>query len=466
MPLHIQRNIEKLEASVSTLGGVGVVILAVLRSRYFLISLAIYAFILLLFGGYVISTYVPLRGTFGEAEMLLVLPPELPPPPPVQKKTETAESKDVTVSSTDTSAKSAVVRLTVAAPSEFVRTETPQVAPGVKMAEIKIQTDMGKKIELARIQRLVNVREFQKSWGVKGSKRRTRATFTIFQGKYQDGDWFCNPTALTNLMLQVRVWSRNRIKASLHPQILDVGTDQLFTIKPPFVYLTGHKDFRLLDQEVTNIRDYLMLGGAIWADSSLAGRRSRFDVAFRREMKRVLPDRDFEIVKPGHDMFDTFFADIALPTGMNYYQEPVELINIGNELAVLYTLNGYGHFWETRLDKDDKIEWNRINLGTEEKPRVVYVYGPHLGHPRSETRIIYRNIDDKTVNDNYKFAINVIVHLLTRYQKYFKLLPLDLPPSEGMRGRLETKPKKKKEPADGSSTNKPKRVHKRLGTIK
>ena len=77
MPLHIQRDIENLEASASVRGGIWIFLLAVLRSRYFLISLAIYAFILLLFGGYVISTYVPLRGTFGEAEMLLVLPPEL-----------------------------------------------------------------------------------------------------------------------------------------------------------------------------------------------------------------------------------------------------------------------------------------------------------------------------------------------------------------------------------------------------
>ena len=36
---------------------------------------------------------------------------------------------------------------------------------------------------------------------------------------------------------------------------------------------------------------------------------------------------------------------------MNYYEEPLEAINIGGEIAVLYTPNGYGHFWETRLNK-------------------------------------------------------------------------------------------------------------------
>ena len=90
-----------------------------------------------------------------------------------------------------------------------------------------------------------------------------------------------------------------------------MGTDQLFTLKPPFVYLTGHKDFRLKDQEVKNLRDYLMLGGAIWADSALAGHRSRFDVAFRREMKRVFPDRDFAPVKLNHDLFDMWFENLT-----------------------------------------------------------------------------------------------------------------------------------------------------------
>ena len=63
----------------------------------------------------------------------------------------------------------------------------------------------------------------------------------------------------------------------------------------------------------------LLVGGCVWADSALAGRRSRFDMAFRREMKRVLPDRDFETVEDNHEMFDTFFDRISLPPGMNGY---------------------------------------------------------------------------------------------------------------------------------------------------
>jgi len=228
------------------------------------------------------------------------------------------------------------------------------------------------------------------------------------------------------MMLQIRRWSKDAIKANVHPKVLDIGTDDLFTIKPPFVYLTGHRDFHFLDSEITNLREYLLVGGCVWADSALAGRRSRFDMAFRREMKRVLPDRDFETVEDNHDMFDTFFDNISLPPGMNHYYEPAEMINIGGELAVLYTLNGYGHFWEARLTPKGTIEWGAVRLSKPgERPiRWGTVYGPHLGHHMGS--ILYRNINDNTTQASYKFGINVVVHLLTRYQEKLRALPIDL----------------------------------------
>ncbi len=456
-------NLEKLEETTAARGGAWVIIRAVLRSRYFLFSVSFYLLLLIIFSGYVVSIYVAPRGTFGETESLLVLPDPTPPPPPVRKKKTKAKAKDVKVAVSTPSPKSTVTRLTVDAPSTFVRMETPYIAPSVKPSEIKIKTDLNTKIAAARVKRLIGVRDFQEPWGVvnPGNKRYVKAAFTIFQAKYHDGDWNCNPTALPNLMLQIRAWSRDRIKANLYPKVLDIGTEQLFELRPPFIYLTGHKNFKMLDSEVKNIRDYLMLGGAVWADSALAGRRSRFDVAFRREMKRVMPDRDFEIVPEDHVMFKTFFKDIGMPSGMNYYQEPVEMINIGDEVAVIYTLNGYGHFWESRLNKEGKIEWGRVNVGTIEKPLWQYVRGPHLRTHHMDSRVIYRNISDETVRDAYKFGINVVVHLLTRYQKYFRFLPKKLNKKSSFRGRR----KKPAKPVDESTaTNKaPKRVHKKLG---
>lgn len=421
MPLDIENKVEALEKSAETRKGIWWLLLPLLRSRYFLISLVFYLGLLMIFAGYQVSSYIAIKGSFDEGSVLL-LPPMAPPPPPVPKQETKAQTKEVKVSTTASAVKNDVTRITVAAPSAFVRAETPNVMPAVAMAEVKIQTDMSKKIESARIARLQGVAKFQKDWNVSGSKKSTRAKFTIFQAKYQDGDWNCNPGALYNMMLQIRAWSNNRIDAQVLPEILDIGTDQLFTLKPPFVYLTGHKDFHFLENEVKNLRDYLMLGGAIWADSALAGRRSRFDLAFRREMKRVMPDRDFEIIPENHEVFDTFFDKIGLPSGMNYYHEPIEMITIGGKMAVVYTLNGYGHFWEARLNKEGKIITSKIFIRKTPEGKAIwgFVHGPHLNSS------YYRNVSNETTRDIYKFGINVVVHLLTRYQRDLMLLPKEL----------------------------------------
>ncbi|MBI2437187.1 MAG: DUF4159 domain-containing protein [Lentisphaerae bacterium] len=431
MRLDLEHKIEALEKSAAH-KRLWFLLLPLLRSRYFLISLAFYLSLLLIFAGYKISSYIATHGSFDEGS-LLVLPPSAATPPPKQPKETKAEKKEIKVSTTAENLKTEVKRITTMAPSEFVRPETPSVAPALKMAEIKLETDMTKRIELARIERFKRVADFQKDWKVENRGRQTKAKFTIYEAKYQDGDWNCNPSALHNMMLQIRAWSKDRIDAQMKPEALDVGTDQLFTIKPPFVYLTGHKDFHFTENEVKNLRDYLLLGGCIWADSALAGRRSRFDVAFRREIHRVLPDRDFEIVPENHEMFNTFFEKIGLPSGMNYYDEPVEMINIDDKLAVLYTLNGYGHLWEARLNREGKIEWGQVYVGKPEdmgKKKAWrywrHVYGPHLagGHYQ---RVIYRNLNDETTRNAYKFGINVVVHLLTRYQRDLMLLPKELP---------------------------------------
>lgn len=473
------RNFEVMERVAATKGFVARSVVSLLQSRYFLIAAAFYLILGLILAPMAISHYKAVRGNFEGGDQLLVLPPPGPPPPPmprsaisekstaVRKNVEVAVKTTVDASTKAAANKTAASRLTVSAPTAYIQPSMPAVAPTIGAIDVKVGTDMGAKIADAEIKRLVGVRDFQKGWVQSGSMagsrgassyrhtggKGVRAKFTIFQAKYQGGDWNCNPSSLNNMMLQIRAWSKDRIDAQVTPEVLDIGTDKLFTLKPPFVYLTGHRDFHLLDNEVKNLRDYLTLGGAIWADSALAGRRSRFDIAFRREMKRVMPDRDFEIVPEDHEIFDIFFDNIGLPSGINYYHEPIEMINIGGKLAVLYTLNGYGHFWEARLNRNGNIEYGRINLAPRGQPPAwSYVYGPHLYVPRSESSIIYRNINDETTRNVYKFGINVVVHLLTRYQRDFLLLPKELPTGPDMKNRASRSAATNTE---GSVTNAP-----------
>jgi hypothetical protein len=173
-------------------------------------------------------------------------------------------------------------------------------------------------------------------------------------------------------------------------------------------------------------------------------------MAFRREMHRVLPDREWEVLPDDHEIYDTFFVNIGLPAGMNYYREPIEIMRVNDEIAVIYTLNGYGHFWEARLkEKEDKIEFGRVKLSKPgEKPiRWAWLFGPHAYGGGWQSvyikKVIYRNVSDESTVAAYKFGINTVVHLLTRYQKQFMYLPKDITPT-GMQKPTE----KSKEPAE------------------
>lgn len=423
-------SLEMLERTAAMRGSTWRFLSGLLRSRYLLGSLLFYFVLLLFASGVVLTKY--LTNPQDMQSYTLINPPESTPHPPSTPPKPTMEkttpSRDVTTAAASINAIKPAQRVVVLnAPTAF--THPPLHSFGETLGpsgKIKAMPDMNGIMKTTELNRLGKVRDFQRDWKRSGSGNTTKAEFTVFKARYQDGDWNCNPEDVENLMLQIRRWSRNNIKASVHPKILDIGTDDLFTIKPPFVYLTGHKDFHFLDKEIMNIRDYLLVGGCVWADSALAGRRSRFDMAFRREMKRVLPDREFEIIPDKHEIFNTFFDNISLPKGMNEYHEPAEMINIGGELAVLYTLNGYGHYWETRLNDKGTIEWNIIRTSKPgEKPvRWQHVHGPHLGN--AWAGILYRNMNDDTTRSSFKFGINAVVHLLTRYQDKINALPIDL----------------------------------------
>ncbi len=245
--------------------------------------------------------------------------------------------------------------------------------------------------------------------------------FTAFLGRYKDGNW--NSTvrqangqivggSLPNLLYCTSKWSKDRIKTNeRNVKAIDLASDELFTVKPPFVFLTGTQDFTLTAKEVENLTKYIRCGGAIWGDSSVPGRRSAFDVAFRREMKRVLADvdKEFEPLPADHPIFvQGYFKKVtALPSGVNQYREPVEVMKWGGEVAIIHTLNDYGDMWQIGLDKDGKIDLSR-------NARGEYVA---MNSTLWDQRGLYvRNLEQPSVEEAYKFGINMIFHLITRWE--------------------------------------------------
>ena len=402
----------------------------VINSRYLFIALIIHVIALAIFGGKVVFEAINAKGLFeSEGEIFVAGPPGGPPPPPPPASEQTIDIKVQKPTKI-------VTQISTPKVSTEFNLPPPQL-PVIMNDALDIKVDENAKERLAKAEaaRWGQMKGFHEAGvtgaggkgGASGKGRQTVAKFTCYVVQYQGGDWDSNfgqtdgtrwyGNCVYNLMLQIGRWTQGRVKANLVPQALKLSASEwLEKYKPPFVFMTGHKDFRLSEKEVENLRQYLMLGGALWVDNSLPGRRSRFDLALRREMKRVLPDRDFEPIASTHPLFFSYFQFGAPPPGMNFYNEPVEVVKIGGEVAVIYTLNAYSDLWETGLTEKDEVDMGR---DWSAKNQSWYMReGPHFRN----TMFFRNNTKDGIVNA-YKFGINITVYLLTRFQDKFMTLP-------------------------------------------
>ncbi|MBM3888047.1 MAG: DUF4159 domain-containing protein [Verrucomicrobia bacterium] len=396
---------------------------------FYLVAVLLHLLFLLIFGTYELSPAggPPVITQFTAPEQRPDIPAAPPPPPP---PSSSEQRKDLTAP-LPAASKVAMISVAGHANAAFYTKPVTEISPtAIRQADKSASVEVKSRLSSADVgganlpavklrQVLTRAYNFVRDGtGVSGTGKATRAEFQCYWAIYQYGDWNCNPASLSNLTMQVSRWSNRRIRQKIDPKPIVVSSKDLFTIKPPFIYVTGHKDFKFTDQEVDNLQQYLHAGGAIWADNSLPGRRSRFDMAFRREMKRVLTDKDFEPLPDIHPIMMSWFTIRELPASMNFYREPIEIIRlIADEIAIVYTLNAYGDLWESALDENDRIDRQLYRLG----PRQGYhKWGPHYGSYYTATH--YRNVNDDSVLNAYKLGINIVVHLLNRYENRLRAM--------------------------------------------
>lgn len=417
-----------------------------LNSRFFTISLLLHVLVVLTFGGTVLfNKYVePPDFTAGEGGEGFVSNEAVTQPPPSPTTEKPPEITPTVAPSTPTIN---TIQTTNPTQSSFVLPPvfTPQMNATTTTLANQIQAPTGPKIgDQMTPQIAAGIRDFTQSWSTGGkgpglgtSLRERTFQFTAFIAKYGDPndplgpDW--NSTnwvrdgkiaggSLINMLYVIDKLSSDKIHTTPDVVPLDLSNwDEIASKKPPFILFTGHRNFVLTDKEVENLQKYVRLGGCIWGDSSLPGNRSRFDIAFRREMKRVIPDVDkqFEPLPPNHPIFTrAYYPEIkSLPPGLNYYQEPVYALKIYGEIAILYTPNDYGDMWQMGLN--EKME---IDMRKDEFNRYVAINWSML----IQSNTYYRNLTKESLVASYKFGTNIIVHLLTRWEDHVAKAPRGL----------------------------------------
>jgi len=116
------------------------------------------------------------------------------------------------------------------------------------------------------------------------AQTRVESQFRIVRLKYTGGgDWYNDPSAEVNLLTFIR--EQTGMDVDPRYAFMDLMSDNLFTA--PFLFMTGHGNISFSDAEAERLRRYLLNGGFLYADDDYG-----MDKPFRREMKKVFPDRD------------------------------------------------------------------------------------------------------------------------------------------------------------------------------
>ncbi|HEX6132337.1 MAG TPA: DUF4159 domain-containing protein [Longimicrobiales bacterium] len=172
---------------------------------------------------------------------------------------------------------------------------------------------------------------------------------TIAQLQYDGGgDWYANPSGLPNLLREIR--DRTGLAISITPGRTRLTDPSLWSY--PYLYLTGHGNIRLSEEEVRLLRRYLLGGGFVHVDDNFG-----LDDSFRREVRRVFPDRELEELPPTHPVFNTFYnLPDGLPKIHRHSGRPAQAFGIfdAGRLVLFYSYESdLGNGWEDVERYDD-----------------------------------------------------------------------------------------------------------------
>lgn len=140
------------------------------------------------------------------------------------------------------------------------------------------------------------------------------------------GDWYANPTALTNLAR----FCNQQLGTNFDPEYatVEVGSPEIFNY--PFIHLTGHGNMVLSDAEALNLRQYLLAGGFLHADDNYG-----LNTFFRLAMKKVFPELELVELPFNHPVYrQKFEFRNGLPKIHQHDNKPPQ---------------GFGLIWQGRL---------------------------------------------------------------------------------------------------------------------
>jgi len=171
------------------------------------------------------------------------------------------------------------------------------------------------------------------------------------------GDWYANPTALTNLAR----YCNDKMGTTLSTDIPTVEPQSIDIFQYPFIHMTGHGNVLFNDTQIENLRNYLLSGGFLHIDDNYG-----MKPYLEKEVARLFPDKPWRELSSSHPIFSSY---VNFPEGLPKIHEhdgnrPQAMgIFHENRLVLLFTFESdLGDGWESPEVHNDPPEVRRKAL--------------------------------------------------------------------------------------------------------
>ena len=182
--------------------------------------------------------------------------------------------------------------------------------------------------------------------------------FNIARIQYSGGgDWYCDPSSLPNLLKYLKTNTpMTEAGKEIRIKLTDNNAKHF-----PYLYITGHGNIKFSENEIIELRSILINGGFLHADDNYG-----MDESFRREIKKVFPNKDFIELPYDHPVFSSYYNfKNGLPKIHEHDGKPPQALGIyeNDKLVILYTYESdLGDGWEDPAVHNDPLELRELAL--------------------------------------------------------------------------------------------------------
>ena len=183
------------------------------------------------------------------------------------------------------------------------------------------------------------------------------------------GDWYVGPTSMPNLIKQ----AGERLKIPVQADNLAVSISDPELFRYPLLFLTGHGQVRFKDHEINTLLTYLDNGGFLWVNDSYG-----IDKYIRREIRRLYPDRELELLPVDHPIFNMVYD----------FQEGLPKIH--------------------EHDAKPPAAWALFDKG---RMKILYLYESDIGDGLEDAGV-HRNDTPEIREKAMQMALNILVYVM------------------------------------------------------